>query len=160
MHSNSSFGMALHSLLIVSEFSRTQKVTSDFVAKMLGTNPVTVRNLFSKLKKAGFIKVAPRKEKEGTILCKSLKEITLADVLATVEPNGIKNIIEPNVRLANLCHAGVYLNEIIFEYIGALSEVARQFFASITLADTLASLQKREVEGPYQNTRGLFPRVE
>ena len=151
MRLNSDFGTAFHALLIISEQSKVQKVTSDVIADFLGTTPVLVRRLLSKLKKAGFISIAPRKEKEGTTLAMQLSDITLFDLFAAVEPDYMNAIHEPTTRLAKCSQTGVYSNQILTGYVNIAINSLKESFGKITLADALAELKNINHESPYEN---------
>ena len=156
MKTNSDFGMAVHTLLIIHEYSKTQKVTSVLIAEVLGTNPVLVRNLIGKLKKAGFIAVAPRKEKAGTTMARSLADITVLAVFEAVEPDYVNLLLAPSIRFSKHSYTGMYVNEMITDYINTAVCSIRASLGSITLADTLAALEKKEADSPYENPRALF----
>ena len=51
--------MAIHMFACIDTFS-DQKMTSDFMAASIGTNPVIVRKILQQLKAAGLIEVAKR----------------------------------------------------------------------------------------------------
>ena len=53
MQISSRFTVALHILTAIDQFSKDYKVTSDFLAGSIGTNPVIVRRLLGNLKDAG-----------------------------------------------------------------------------------------------------------
>ena len=57
MQISSRFTMAIHMFACIDTFS-DQKVTSDFMAASIGTNPVIVRKILQQLKAAGLIEVA------------------------------------------------------------------------------------------------------
>ena len=57
MQISSRFTMAVHTLLCIDFFGKTEKVTSDFIAGSVGTNPVIIRKLLIQLKAAGLIQV-------------------------------------------------------------------------------------------------------
>ena len=156
MRFSSNFGTAIHTLLIISEVSKTQKVTSDVIADHLGMNPVLVRNLLGVLKKVGFISIAPRKDKAGTTLARPLCQITLFDVFEAVEPNCLQDLNKSSTRLAKRSHTGIFANEIIFEYVRIAVDAVRDEYSKITLADALAALEIKESESPYDNPRALF----
>ena len=48
--------LAIHCLILVSEFGETDKITSEKIALSTGTNPVAIRSIMSALKKAGILK--------------------------------------------------------------------------------------------------------
>jgi DNA-binding IscR family transcriptional regulator len=83
MQISSRFTVALHIFTCIDVFKNEQKVTSDFLAGSIGTNPVIIRRLLGQLKDAGLITVA-----RGTGGCKptrSLNEITFYDVYKAVD---------------------------------------------------------------------------
>ena len=49
MQISSRFTMAVHTLLCIDYFGKTEKVTSDFIAASVGTNPVIIRKLLIQL---------------------------------------------------------------------------------------------------------------
>ena len=57
MQISSRFTMAIHMFACIDTFS-DQKMTSDFMAASIGTNPVIIRKLLQQLKAAGLIKVS------------------------------------------------------------------------------------------------------
>ena len=83
MQISSRFTVALHIFTCIDVFRNEQKVTSDFLAGSIGTNPVIIRRLLGQLKDAGLITVA-----RGTGGCeptRSLNEITFYDVYKAVD---------------------------------------------------------------------------
>ena len=83
MQISSRFTVALHIFTCIDVFKNEQKVTSDFLAGSIGTNPVIIRRLLGQLKDAGLISVA-----RGTGGCKVLRpldEITFYDVYKAVD---------------------------------------------------------------------------
>ena len=83
MQISSRFTAALH-ILICADVFREERVTSDFLAASVNTNPVVVRRLLAQLKAAGLIRVA--RGTGGLRLAKALDEITLLDVYRAVDP--------------------------------------------------------------------------
>ena len=58
MQISSIFTNALHIFACVDTFKYDRKVTSDFLAASINTNPVIIRRILTQLKKAGLIIVA------------------------------------------------------------------------------------------------------
>ena len=84
MQISSRFTIALHIFTCVDVFKNDYKVTSDFLAGSIGTNPVIIRKILTQLKKAGLIEVA--RGTGGIELTKELSEITFYDVDEAIEP--------------------------------------------------------------------------
>ena len=58
MQISSRFTVALHIFTCVDTFGNEYKITSDFLAGSINTNPVIIRKILSQLKNAGLIMVA------------------------------------------------------------------------------------------------------
>jgi len=149
MRISSRFGTAIHTLLVIHERSQTQKITSEFIAQQTGVIPVTIRKLLGDFKKAGIVKIAPRKEKEGTTIARSFDQITLFDILMVVEPNLKEEVVIPNTRNANTCYSGLYVNEAITEYVDVALNAVYNEFKKITMEEVLATLLKKESGCPH-----------
>ena len=84
MQISSRFTVALHIFACVDVFKDDYKVTSDFLASSINTNPVIIRKILSQLKGAGLITVA--RGTSGITVNKPLEEITFFDVYQAIEP--------------------------------------------------------------------------
>ena len=84
MQITSRFTVALHIFTCVEYFGNEQKVTSDFLAGSINTNPVIIRKILTQLKNAGLIEVA--RGTGGITVTKPLSEITFFDVYEAIEP--------------------------------------------------------------------------
>ena len=82
MQISSRFTMAIHMFACIDTFA-DQKMTSDFMAGSIGTNPVIIRKLLGQLKTAGLVEVA--RGTGGVTITKPLSEITFLDVYKAVE---------------------------------------------------------------------------
>ena len=83
MKITSRFTVAVHTLLVINYFSKSEKVTSDFIAASVQVNPVVIRRSMQDLKAAGLIDV--KYGSGGSTLTKELKDITLYDVYRAVD---------------------------------------------------------------------------
>ena len=84
MQISSRFTIALHIFTCVDVFKDQRKVTSDFLAGSINTNPVIIRKILTQLKNAGLITVA--RGTGGISLTKELSDITFYDVYEAIEP--------------------------------------------------------------------------
>ena len=84
MQISSRFTVALHIFTCVEVFKDDYKVTSDFLAGSINTNPVIIRKILTQLKNAGLIEVA--RGTGGITVTKPLAEITFYDVYEAIEP--------------------------------------------------------------------------
>ena len=88
MQISSRFTMAIHMFACIDTFS-DQKMTSDFMAASIGTNPVIVRKILQQLKADGLIEVA--RGTGGVTITRPLEQITFLDVYKAVECSQMKN---------------------------------------------------------------------
>lgn len=84
MQITSRFTIALHIFTCIDAFQDEYKVTSEFLAGSINTNPVVIRKILSQLKKAGLINVA--RGTGGISPTRALNEITFYDVYRAIEP--------------------------------------------------------------------------
>lgn len=85
MQVSTKFTIAIHILAAVEYFRTDEKVTSDFLASSIGSNPVIIRNIMSDLRNAGLIEI--KRGTGGITVRKPLDEITFYDVYEAVEKN-------------------------------------------------------------------------
>jgi len=84
MQISSRFTVALHIFTCVETFKDEHKITSDFLAGSINTNPVIIRKILTQLKNAGLITVA--RGTGGIEPTRPLSEITFYDVYQAIEP--------------------------------------------------------------------------
>ncbi|MGP1598689.1 Rrf2 family transcriptional regulator [Peptoanaerobacter stomatis] len=84
MQISSRFTVALHIFTCVDTFKDEYKITSEFLAGSINTNPVIIRKILTQLKNAGLITVA--RGTGGIELTRPLKEITFYDIYEAIEP--------------------------------------------------------------------------
>ena len=85
MQISTKFTIAIHVLAAVDFFGKDRKVTSEFLAASIGSNPVIIRNIMSDLQDAGII--ATKRGPGGIEIVKPLDRITFYDVYEAVEKN-------------------------------------------------------------------------
>lgn len=83
MQFSSRLTIATHILLCIETFKDDYKVTSNFLASSINTNPVIVRNILGLLSSAGIVEI--KAGVGGASLAKSPNEITLLDIFKAVE---------------------------------------------------------------------------
>ena len=83
MKITSRFTVAVHTLLVIYNFSATTKVTSDFIAASVQVNPVVIRRTLLSLKAAGMVDV--KACSGGASIIKDMGDITLYDVYKAVD---------------------------------------------------------------------------
>ena len=83
MQISSRFTVALHVFSCMDVFGRTHKITSDFLAGSIGTNPVIIRKLMTQLHDAGLVRIA--RGTGGITAEKPYEAITFYDVYKAVD---------------------------------------------------------------------------
>ncbi|SDW07189.1 Rrf2 family transcriptional regulator [Paenibacillus sp. CF384] len=137
---SSRFSVGIHILSLL-EINKAGINSSEMIASSVNTNPVVIRKIMGKLKKAGLVTVNPGIA--GAKLSRSLAEISLLDVYKAVEvvqDNELFSIHEnPNPD----CLVGKHLQEAI-EPIFAMAQLAlEKVLQGITIEDVVESLQAR-----------------
>lgn len=84
MQISSRFTIALHIFTCADVFKDEYKVTSDFLAGSINTNPVVIRKILTQLRNAGLITVA--RGTGGVTPTRPLSDITFYDVYQAIEP--------------------------------------------------------------------------
>jgi DNA-binding IscR family transcriptional regulator len=84
MQIGTKFSVSIHILLCVEVFGTSRKVTSDFIASSVNTNPVVIRKLMGLLKDAGLIEVAAGTG--GISLTRNPSKISLLDIYRACDP--------------------------------------------------------------------------
>jgi DNA-binding IscR family transcriptional regulator len=84
MQIGTKFTIAVHVLLCVEFFKNDYKITSDFIAGSVKTNPVIIRNIMSLLREAGIIEIALGTG--GIKLTRPPNKITLRDIYLAINP--------------------------------------------------------------------------
>ena len=129
MQISSRFTIALHIFTCVDVFKDDYKVTSDFLAGSIGTNPVIIRKILTQLKNAGLIEVA--RGTGGIELTKELSEITFYDVYEAIEPVDGGDLFRfheapnPNCPVGRNIHA--LLDDKLKDIQNAMEEKMRQY---------------------------------
>jgi DNA-binding IscR family transcriptional regulator len=85
MQVSTKFTIAIHILSAVEYFGQDYKITSEFLASSIGSNPVIIRNIMGQLKDAGLIEI--KRGPGGITLTKPMDQITFYDVYEAVETN-------------------------------------------------------------------------
>lgn len=139
MQISTKFTIAIHILAAAEYFGEEEKVTSEFLASSIGSNPVIIRNLMSDLKNAGLMEI--KRGPGGIRIARPLDEITFYDVYEAVEKNK-DDLFHFHENTNPQCPVG---RNIHFALYGKLQEVQKDFEESLKkhkLSDVIADLYK------------------
>lgn len=111
MHISTKLSIAIHCLILVSEFGDKMKLTSEMMAVSTGCNPVTIRSIISALKKEGILSV--KFGTGGTTLNCPPDDIDLYKIYMAIEPNALKKMIGIHSMPSPLCPVGKNINNVL-----------------------------------------------
>ena len=140
MHISTKSSIAIHCLIIVSEYGEQKKVTSEMLALSTGINPVIIRNIVSALKKEGILSV--KAGTGGTTLNCPLEEITLYRICKTLEPNFLSKLIGIHTRPSPFCPVGKNIHQVL----DASYDKVRE-----DLRDSLQGISMKEIMDNYKS---------
>ncbi len=131
---------SVHILLAIYHFENKEKVTSNFLANSIQTNPVIVRNLLGKLQKAELVKVEAGVG--GAHLTKTPQEITFWDIFQAVEDKN-KPIFKANDDTNPNCPVGRVVNSVLQPRINKIQEDFQLSLKATTLASLITDMDEK-----------------
>lgn len=141
MQITSRFTIAVHILTAIDYFGDTETVTSSFLARSVGANPVMIRGVMGNLKDVGMI--ATSQGKSGISLAKDLSEITFYDVykaVGCVDDAGLFHFHEnPNID----CPVGRNIHSVMAERLQAIQDSMERQMREITVADVASDVKRK-----------------
>ena len=129
------FSTAIHALLCA-KFFENEKVTSEFIAGSINTNPVIVRKLLGILKAAGLVNVAAGVG--GVSLAKEPKDINLLQIFNAV--NNKEKLFKIHSDSPKACPLGSKIEGLLTPHFLKAQEALENSLRSITLQDLLDEL--------------------
>ena len=136
MQIGTKFSVSIHILLSVEVFKNDYKVTSDFIASSVNTNPVVIRKLMSLLRNAGLIVIA--QGTGGIELTRPPSRITLLDIYNAVEPRA--DMFRIHQDTAPGCPVGGNIEYLLSPYFDRIQNSFRDELNKTTLADLTDTL--------------------
>jgi DNA-binding IscR family transcriptional regulator len=140
MRIGSQYTVGIHTLLVVAFFNE-DKITSEIMAISIGCNPVIVRNVFTKLSRAGLLK--PGMGKARTELGRPAEEITLYDVFAAVDADDTDEIFRMypvNTR----CPVGGEMHDLLSSRFDSAVGAMMDQLSKTTIADLVSELPQEK----------------
>lgn len=139
MHISKKCSIAIHCLIFISVYGEKQKVTSELLSLSTGTNPVTIRNIISALKKEGILSV--RFGTGGAKLNCPLHEITLYRICHALEPDFLGKLIGIHPMPSPLCPVGKNIHRVLNSSYVKIQEDLRGSLQSITMKEVMENYQ-------------------
>ena len=137
MQISSRFTMAIHMFTCIDAFPG-QKMTSDFMAASIGTNPVIIRKLLLQLKAAGLLEVA--RGTGGVSLTRPLSEITFLDVYKAVECSE-ENLFRFHENPNPACQVGRNIHQVLDGKLQQVQNAMEEELASIRISDVTEEMR-------------------
>ena len=139
MQISSRFTIALHIFACVETFKDEYKVTSDFLAGSINTNPVIIRRILTQLKSAGLITVA--RGTGGIEVKKPLEEISFYDVFQAIEPVENGDLFHFHEAPNPKCPVGRNIHALLDDKLTAIQNAMEDEMKQYTLADLREGMQ-------------------
>ena len=140
MQISSRFTIALHIFTCVDTFKDDYKITSDFLAGSINTNPVIIRKILTQLKNAGLITVA--RGTGGITPTRPLEQITFYDVYEAIEPVENGDLFNfhtgPNLK----CPVGRNIHALLDDKLRAIQLAMENEMKTYTIEDLRSGIKE------------------
>lgn len=133
MQISSRFTIAVHIFACIDRFGKERRITSEFLADSVNTNPVIIRKLLIQLKGAGLLEV--RRGKGGISVAKPLEEISLLDIYRAVECVGGGKLFHFHEEPNKNCPVGKNIHRVLDGKLENIQRAMEGEMSKYTLAD-------------------------
>lgn len=140
MQISSRFTVALHIFTCVDTFKDKYKVTSDFLAGSIGTNPVIIRKILTQLQGAGLITVA--RGTGGIEPTRELSEISFYDVYQAIEPLEGGDLFRFHESPNPQCPVGRNIHKLLDEKLQAIQNAMEDEMKKYTIENLRTGMQE------------------
>ena len=137
MKISSQFSVAVHILCILA-IDKSNLCTSDWIAGSVNTNPVVIRRILGKLKKAGLIDV--KAGSGGAFLAKGISHIALFDVYKAVEVVKSGDLFNFHESPNPLCIVGANIHEVLGSRLVEAQSVMENSLKSTKISDLVENI--------------------
>lgn len=150
MHISTKCSVAIHCLIFIAEYGETHKVTSELLARSAGINAVTIRNIFSALKKDGILSV--KFGTGGATLACPPEEISLYRVCKAIEPDFLVKLIGIHQQPSPSCPVGQNIAGVLEKPYQKIRDDLRKSLEEISLAGILSDYRARRENASSPDT--------
>jgi len=133
------FAVAIHTSGLLA-FGDCMPVTSETIARSVGTNPVVVRRVIGMLARAGVVKVR-KGQHGGAVLARPAASITLDEIFRAVEPGPLFEVPLPGP--GHGCVIGRQVGPVLERFFHRAEYSMLASLKGITLAEVIESVQQR-----------------
>ena len=139
MQTGIKFSVAIHIMLCADVFRDDRKLTSEFIASSVRTNPVVIRKITGQLRDAGLIEITPGTG--GLHLARKPGKISLKDIFLAVEPVKGGKLFKIHDGTEPKCRVGAYVPTLLEPYFAGAQNVMEQYLSKSTLQNLLDDLK-------------------
>ncbi len=140
MSQNSRFAVAVHSAGMIA-FGDRMVVTSEAIARSVGTNPVVVRRVCGMLVKAGLVEVK-KGQNGGALLTRPAEKITLGEIYRAVEQETVLPV--PELSGKHPCAIGKRVGPVLRVFFGRAENCMLKQLDRTRLSDVIAAVQEKK----------------
>ena len=140
MQISSKFTIAVHLLAVIDYLGDNEKVTSNILAKSIGSNPVIVRNVMGNLKESGIIDIS--QGKSGVLLTRKTNEITFYDVYVAIEPLENNELFNFHKNPNPECPVGKNIHKLLDRKLETIQKVMEDEMKKYTLEGLKDEMQE------------------
>jgi len=133
MQISSRFTIALHIFAAMDVFGDDYKITSDFLAGSIQTNPVIIRNILAQLRNAGLVHV--QRGSGGAELAKAPEEISFYDIYCAVESVEDGKLFRFHSNPNPDCPVGRNIHNLLDDMLDDIQNAMEQEMKRYTVAD-------------------------
>jgi DNA-binding IscR family transcriptional regulator len=138
MRVSTQFPIAVHALLMIANFPE-KRITSDMVAESAGCNAVIIRNIFTKLKKAGLLAV--KTGTGGTALAKPIDKTSLWDIYIAIETDETDEIFKIHPHTSGHCPVGSNIRGLLLTHLDDAVDAMKAELSKVTLDKLIEELK-------------------
>lgn len=142
MQISTKFTIAIHILTAAKFFEGQQKVTSQFLASSIGSNPVIVRNIMLQLQAADLIEV--KRGTGGITICRPLKDITFLDIYKAVETNSNDDLFRFHENPNPQCPVGSTIHGALNDSLREIQDNFEKDLASHNVQEVYDNVEKAQ----------------
>lgn len=137
---SSRFSVAVHILALL-EMNKEKRITSEFIAGSVNTNPVVIRRIIGMLNKAGLVRTNPGIA--GAELAKEADQVTLLDVYRAVQAELVDQLFAIHEHPNPQCLVGRNIQGTLeTSFYKAQNSMEREL-AGTTVRDIIESIQSQ-----------------
>lgn len=140
MHISKKCSVAIHCLIFIHEYGDKVKVTSDLVSKSTGISAVTIRNIFSSLKKEGILSI--KNGTGGALIQCPLEDISLYRICQALEPDFLSHLIGIHDSPSSLCPVGKNIHAVLDMSYDIIRNDLKKSLETITMKKVISDYEK------------------